>query len=319
MKKLLPLFIMILVSTVFLSACSPEPPTEATDPIGESDVLMEGLIAQGHLEPVNRLDQAFSMSGKVAEVMARDGELVAEGQLLARLVHLPEAETALARSKQELLAAEQELDRLKKSASAALADAKLARIAAQEAHNKAIDRYEADDTKENEALLDKAGADLYAAIDRLRILEQHKGIDPDQLASVEARLAAANAGLASAQDALDAVEMRSTVAGTVIDLTLQAGQQVSAGSPVLTVADYSAWVLKTDNLSESEVVNVEVGQPVIVVADALPDMLLAGEVTHINARFEEKRGDITYTATVMLKETDPRLRWGMTAVVRFGN
>ena len=51
--------------------------------------------------------------------------------------------------------------------------------------------------------------------------------------------------------------------------------------------------------------------------DALPDVTLKGEVTNINARFEEKRGDITYTVTVLLTETDPLMRWGMTAAVRF--
>jgi hypothetical protein len=46
-------------------------------------------------------------------------------------------------------------------------------------------------------------------------------------------------------------------------------------------------------------------------------VVLKGEVTSINDRYEEKRGDITYTVTVLLKESDPLLRWGMTAAVRF--
>ena len=83
------------------------------------------------------------------------------------------------------------------------------------------------------------------------------------------------------------------------------------------MADYSTWVVKTDNLTETDVVNLAVGQKVEVVLDALPEVTLSGEVTHINARFEEKRGDITYTVTILLSQTDPQMRWGMTAAVSF--
>ena len=51
----------------------------------------------------------------------------------------------------------------------------------------------------------------------------------------------------------------------------------------MTVADFSSWVVKTDNLTEVDVVNVKVGQKVEIVLDALPDVTLTGEVTHINA------------------------------------
>ena len=87
--------------------------------------------------------------------------------------------------------------------------------------------------------------------------------------------------------------------------------------PVMTLADYSAWLVKTDNLTELEVARISLGQKVQVALDALPEMTLEGEVTHINARYEEKRGDITYTVTIRLAQTDPQMRWGMTASVTF--
>ena len=76
-------------------------------------------------------------------------------------------------------------------------------------------------------------------------------------------------------------------------------------------------MVKTDSLTELEVVNVTEGQSVQVILDALPDTVLKGTVTNINKRFEEKRGDVTYTVTVQLDETDPLMRWGMTAAVYF--
>ena len=62
---------------------------------------------------------------------------------------------------------------------------------------------------------------------------------------------------------------------------------------------------------------VEIGQQVKVVFDALPELTLNGEVTHINTRYEEKRGDVTYTVTVAISQPDPAMRWGMTAAVQF--
>jgi HlyD family secretion protein len=105
--------------------------------------------------------------------------------------------------------------------------------------------------------------------------------------------------------------------GTIVDMTLKVGERIAAGQPVILLADYSSWIVKTDNLTEDEVVNIEDGQRVKILLDALPALALDGEVTYINTRYEEKRGDITYTVTVALTQTDPAMRWGMTAAVQF--
>jgi hypothetical protein len=65
------------------------------------------------------------------------------------------------------------------------------------------------------------------------------------------------------------------------------------------------------------VVEVQLGQKVTVVPDALPDLELAGTVEEISDTFQEKQGDVTYTVRIRLDEVDPRLRWGMTVVVTF--
>jgi hypothetical protein len=87
--------------------------------------------------------------------------------------------------------------------------------------------------------------------------------------------------------------------------------------PAVQLADFTQWYAETDNLTEIDVVNVSVGQGATVVPDALPDLELTGTVESIDDFFEEKRGDVTYTARILLNESDPRLRWGMTVVVTF--
>ena len=146
-----------------------------------------------------------------------------------------------------------------------------------------------------------------------------KGPDPDQVETADARIKAAEANLAAAQANLDNLELKATIAGTVVKNDLVVGQNVAAGVPVMTLADFSEIYAETDDLTEIEVVDVAIGQEVTVVADALPDLKLKGVVEKINQISEEKRGDITYTVRVKLMETDPRLRWGMTVVITFLN
>jgi len=116
---------------------------------------------------------------------------------------------------------------------------------------------------------------------------------------------------------LDDLDLVATFGGTVVDFDLILGEQVTPGQPVVTVADFSQWYVETDNLTEIEVVDVAVGQAVTILPDALPDVELTGSVESITDFFEEKRGDITYTARILVDEIDPLLRWGMTVVVTF--
>jgi HlyD family secretion protein len=148
-----------------------------------------------------------------------------------------------------------------------------------------------------------------------RAAELQSGPDRDQLAAAEARLATANASREAAKTALANIELRAPIAGVVADLKLKVGEQVSPGVPVVTLAEFATWVVKTSNLTEIEVVRVLEGQKAEVVLDALPEVTLTGEVASISTVYQESRGDIVYTVTIELQEGDPRMRWGMTAQV----
>ena len=314
MKKLFLPVLLLSAAMLVMTACSPKTEQPAVD---NAVVETLGLIAEGSLSPANSLDQSFSIAGQVSEVLVEDGDVVEVGQVLARLAVAPDAQTALARARQEALSAQQALDSLNAAADVTLAQGKLAVFAAREALDAAQENYDADETDENQLRLDEAGAILKQSEDVLERLEAGKGVDPDQLAAAEARFAAAEASLAGAQALVDAHELKSSLAGTITNIALQAGQKIAAGQAVFTIADFTSWVVKTDNLTEMDVVNVEVGQKVSVQLDALPGQSLSGEVSHIQLFAEEKRGDTTYTVSVVLDESVPQMRWGMTAAVQF--
>jgi multidrug efflux pump subunit AcrA (membrane-fusion protein) len=314
MKRKYTFFAILTAVVLSLAACSPQP-TETTP--AEVVSSPAGFIAEGQIVPARSLEQAFNLSGQVAEVLVEDSEQVTEGQALAKLVLSPEAETTLVRTHQEELAAQQALDALTTNAEVNLANSKLAEVQAQTALDEAQSAYDLEETDAAAADLEAAKAALALAKDTLKRIGSGDGVDPDELEAAQARLKSAVSARKSAESLIEAHTLKANMAGSVVDLDLLPGQQVAAGTLVLTLADFTGWVVKTSNLTEVEVVEVQVGQAVNVIFDALPDVTLSGEVTHINARFEEKRGDITYTVVVQLDQPDARLRWGMTAAVQF--
>lgn len=170
--------------------------------------------------------------------------------------------------------------------------------------------------------LDQASTDLLIAQTQLTLAQENydslqKGPDPDAVASAEARIATAEAQLAAANADLEKLNLVATMDGKIVSLDLTPGQTVTAGLPLVELADFSEWDVETENLTEIEVVDVSLGQIVNIIPDALPELNLVGEVIAISDTFQEKRGDITYTVRIKLNEVNPQLRWGMTVVIDF--
>ena len=84
------------------------------------------------------------------------------------------------------------------------------------------------------------------------------------------------------------------------------------GVTVITLGDVSGLRLETDDLSESSIARVTVGQLVRVTFEALPGKTFQGKVTQIAPISTPKQGGTNYTVTVEFEKLDPALRWGMT-------
>ncbi len=112
-------------------------------------------------------------------------------------------------------------------------------------------------------------------------------------------------------------ELRASYSGTITNLDLKAGEFANSNQPVITIADTSKWVVKTKDLTEIDVVNIQEGQLVSVKLDALPGIEFNGNVLSISQEYSENQGDVVYEVTLLLTDVDPAMRWGMTAVVTF--
>lgn len=168
---------------------------------------------------------------------------------------------------------------------------------------------------EYETDLNEAQNNWNEAHEDLEILQE--GPDPKDIEQAEASIRAAEAALKSAEAALDHLQLVATIDGTVVEQDLIIGQDVTAAQPVMKIVDFTKMYAETDDLTELEVVDVYVGQKVTIEPDAIPGLVLNGTVEKISEIFEEKRGDITYTAKIAIDEIDPRLRWGMTVLITF--
>jgi multidrug resistance efflux pump len=158
---------------------------------------------------------------------------------------------------------------------------------------------------------DAAQAESAIAEAQLAIVQAESGVT-----QAEAGIAQAEAAIDSAQDALSRMTLISPFDGVVADIQAELGEVVSSGIPVVTFADFGGWLVKTTDLTELDVVELKVGDPVEIQIDAIPGERLIGTVTDIATTSQLTRGDVTYEVTIALDEnSDLPLRWGMTVFV----
>ncbi|MCA9876068.1 MAG: HlyD family efflux transporter periplasmic adaptor subunit [Anaerolineales bacterium] len=132
----------------------------------------------------------------------------------------------------------------------------------------------------------------------------------------ETAVAEAEAALAAAQTALERRTITAPFAATIANIGVKAGEVVSAGAPVVTLADFSGWQVETTDLSEISVVAIEKGFDADVTIDAFPGETLQGTIVEIASSSDVVRGDVTYKVTLDLtNDGQLPLRWGMTAFV----
>jgi multidrug resistance efflux pump len=296
------------------------------------------IISEGRLEPVRFTEIALSASGLVSEVLVKEGDSVTAGQVIARL-ESPEAQTL----EDAKVAAVKELND-------AYEAARLAQLALDnfnvptefsgltptkaveqtlQAVNDARAAYEPykdysvnnQTAREYKRRLDDAWSKYRKAIQWMELETTFE--------AAQARLKEAQADQAILNDpnfpettagrraALANAELRAPFAGVITNQKLKVGEFASAGQPVVTIADTSSWVVKTTDLTEIDVVELTEGQPVLITLDAIPGVELKGNVLSIGQSYSQNQGDVVYEVTVLLTESNPTMRWGMTAAVKF--
>ena len=132
------------------------------------------------------------------------------------------------------------------------------------------------------------------------------------------QLAAATASLSTAMSLIPE-EITADRSGTVIS-TAGAGAAVESGTSIATIAGTDSLVL-TSAVSELNIARIQPGQPVEFTLSAYPNNVFTGTVSKIagSARSQYSGAVLETVVDVLISpdSTDPRLRSGLTADVRF--
>jgi HlyD family secretion protein len=244
------------------------------------------VSASGEIKPKTYVNIGANAFGKITHLYVREGDRVKKGQMLAQLENVQSAadvaatKASLDASKTDAVAAGANLNTAKADLNRAKADYERARL----------------DWDRGEGLF-KAGVISKADYDTRKATWQTAEAG---VAQAEARVAQAKAQLDSAQghivqtdatltrmsDVLQKTVYAAPFAGVITNLPVREGETVvigiqnAPGSTLMTLADMSVITAEV-KVDETDIVNVQLGQPAEVTIDAIPKKIFHAIVTEI--------------------------------------
>lgn len=187
---------------------------------------------------------------------------------------------------------------------------------------------EADETRERlKEDLDRAQSDFDTAVRRLQTVlglevaeanlenatkdyqTYQQGPDPKDIQAAEARVAAAQA-------TLNLAHLAAPFDGTLTEVSLKPGDQVSPNVTSFRLDDLSRLLVDV-RVPEVDINQITLGQEVELTFDAITDKRYQGIVSQVAEVGTSTQGVVEYIVTVELQDPDPNVRPGMTAAVNF--
>lgn len=142
-------------------------------------------------------------------------------------------------------------------------------------------------------------------------------IPPEATGAKLAALQSARDAIAAIRQRLDATRLVAPIDGMVTRVGVTVGEYAVPAQPLVFISDVEHLQVQTTDLSERDVVKVQVGQKVTVFVEALNDTL-TGKVVLISPVSSTLGGDVVYQTTIELDRPFPKgLRAGMSADVTF--
>ncbi len=276
-----------------------KPAARSVQPVGDRLVQFD-IYAPGQLEGADEpIRLRPELTGRVLEVLVREGDFVEAGQPLVRL-------------DSELIAAEL----AEAEAQAAAATARLARVVAgprDEEIRAALERYKAAAAaarqahqrwQRKRALWERAGADAReveeeqyaylvaaarAAAAEAEYLLLKAGSRPEDVQVAESLVAAAQARVRLLKHRLEKLTLHAPVAGQVLQVNCRVGELLSPQSvePAVVIVDRSSSHVRAF-VEEYDAARVHTGMAAIVTVDGRPDQRLKGTVTRISPIVQRK-------------------------------
>jgi HlyD family secretion protein len=229
-----------------------------TQKVGRKD-LVSVVSASGEVKPKRFVNVSANVSGRITELLVKEGDAVRRGQVLARI-----DSTRFAAGERQSAAA----------VAAARADVERAE-ADLEASRLAHERNR------------KMHADKLISDQAMEQSEAELKMKQAALAALKRRVAQQAAGLESNRDDLEKTTVVSPMNGVVTNLQKEEGEVVIGAQSfqptvIMTVGDLSAYEVEV-LVDETDIRYVAIGQPATIRVDALEGVDVKGKVTEIGS------------------------------------
>ena len=257
--------------------------------------LVRTVQVSARVEALTRVDVGATLTGRVAEVLVREGDAVRAGQPLLRL-ETDELRATLAQARASEQQAQARLSGLRTTgraqAQAALAQADAGVVAARAEMERAqalVAQGFVSGSRLDEARRALQVAEAQQANARAQVAANRDG-GTDEV-QAQAQWQAAKAATEAAQARLAQAELRAPTDGRVLTRDVEPGQIVQPGKALLSLALAGPTVLVAQ-ADERFLDQLATGQPATVVADAYAGQRFAARLSRIAPRVDAQRGAI---------------------------
>lgn len=290
-------------------------PIVKTTPVIQAD-FVQTLVASGHVETPNRVVVSSQITGAVARIPVREGEIVKAGDLLI-LLDDREARATAEQAEGQVAQAEARLrqirDLTRPAAEQSLAELRAALANAQQTFNR-VSRLSAEGFSSKQAL-DDATKTLSMARAQARgaelLVAANQSGGSDYILA-ETQLAQARSTAAAAKTRLSYTQIRAPRDGLLIARSVETGFVVQPGVELmrLSPAGDAQIVVQID---EKNLGLVALGQPALASADAYAKESFPASVAYINPAVDLLRASVEVKLAV--PTPPPYLRQDMTVSI----
>lgn len=270
MKKFFKIFLWIIIAMVFIGTFvflylnSKPGETEYAIVNPKIGNIEKTTVLTGKIEPRDEIDIKPQISGIISEVNVEPGDMVREGDVIARIKVIPEASS--------LSSAQSRVE----SAEISLADATSKYERNKILYEKKIISKEEFET--SATTWEQAKKELEAAQDSYLIVRE---------------------GVSKYNASESNTLVRATIDGLVLDVPVKVGSSViqsntfNDGTTVATIADMNKLIFK-GKVDETEVGQLEVGMPMEITIGALPELHPIAILEYIAPKGTEENGANTF-------------------------
>lgn len=274
---------------------------------------------------------SFKVQGRIVELAVEEGQWVEAGQVIARLedsdfrqqAELEQAALRVREANLQLALAgprRQEIEAAQQLVRDAEAEMELRRLDFQRAERLfARDVISAQERDRAKTALERAEAMLGRAREQLSALQE--GTRAEEIRIAQRQVQQSRESLELARIKLGYTVLRAPRAGVVLVRQAELGEVVSAGTPVITLADLENVWLRA-YISETDLGRIRLGQAVEVTTDTYPGKVYPGRISFIASQAEftpksvqtqRERVTLVYRIKIDVPNPNHELKPGMPA------